>query len=160
MFDKRTAAALLAAAKISYESMSKARVVARGEAEKRSKEAWSTKKRAREAIEHVAGIEEKVRMEGSLVFEGGLGRIVGNVGERNVFGMDRVDNSSAVLASLNAVELNEKEKVVGGGMGANGENGGGFGRQMGPVVDEKPVAILGPYVQNNHLRDGNGGSIQ
>ncbi|KAL8116948.1 uncharacterized protein LOC141668591 [Apium graveolens] len=163
VFDKRSAAALLAAAKISHESMSKANMVAKVEAEKKAKEAWSTKKRAREAIEHVASVEERVRVEGNVGFDGGLGRIVGNVGERNVFGVDRVDNSSAVLASLNAVELNEKEKVGGGGLGANGENGvgsGGCGWQVVQVVDEKPIAILGPYVQNNHLRDGNGGSFQ
>lgn len=163
VFDEKSAAALLAAAKISYESMSKAKALARIEAEKRSKEAWSTKKRAREAIENVSSIEERVKVEGV----GFSGRIVGNVGERNVFGIDRVDNSSAVLASLNAVELNEKEKVVVGGKGSGmlgvGENGGGsggFGRQMVTVVDEKPIVVLGPYVQNNRLRDGNGGSFQ
>lgn len=162
VFDKRSAAALLAAAKISYESMSKAKSVARGEMEKRSKEAWSTKKRAREAIEHVGSVEERVRVEGrGGIKVGFLGRIVGNIGERNLFGVDRVDNSSAVLASLNAVELNDKGNVVlGGGLGENGGGSGSFGRQMVPVVDEKPIAILGPYVQNNHPRDGNGGSFQ
>ncbi|KAK1386327.1 hypothetical protein POM88_024062 [Heracleum sosnowskyi] len=153
VFDKRSAAALLAAAKISYECMMKAKSVARGEMEKRSKEAWATKKRAREAMENVVGVEEKVGSEG-------FGRVLGNVGERNVFGVDRVDNSSAVLASLNAVELNDKGNVVGGGgLGANVENGGGFGRQIVPVVDEKPIASLGPYVQSSNPRDGNCGSF-
>lgn len=173
---------MLAAAKISYDSMSKAANAAKAEAEKKSKEAWSTKKRAREAMEHVEFVEETLKKESRGVVDGlgsgsNLNRIVGNVGERNLFGdgirMDRVDNSSAVLASLNAVELNEKEQggkgnvLLGVGLVPIGENGGlngsgsdGFGRQLVSVVDEKPIAVLGPYVQNNHPREGNGGSFK
>ncbi|KAL1831888.1 hypothetical protein ACET3Z_001539 [Daucus carota] len=168
VIDKKSAAALLAAARISYDSMCKAKAVARAEVDKRGKEAWSTKKRARDAIEHVASIQERLKVESRGVgFGGNLSRIVGNVGERNLFGdgvrVDRVDSSSAVLASLNAVKLNDKEQeqksskgnvLMGGGLMPAGENGGVSG------IDEKPSAVLGPYVQNNHPRDGNGGSYQ
>lgn len=150
VIDKKSAAALLAAARISYDSMSKAALVARTEAEKRSKEAWSSKKRAREAIQHVAVVEEENLNKGCK-------GVVGTDFDR--IRMDRVENSSAVLASLNAVELNDKEvKDVGGILLLGGSDG--FGRQLVPVVDEKPVFVSGPFVQNNHPRDGNGGSYQ
>lgn len=165
--DKKSAAALLAAAKISYDSMSKAASFAKLEADKKVKEATFTRKRAKEALDHVANVSEKFGIEGNGVM--GFG---GNVGERNLF--DRVDNSSAVLAAFNAVELREKGKqdgVVNGngmlgvgmvslGVGAN-VNGlsNGNGREMVPVVDARPITVVNPFAQNGHPREGNGGAF-
>ncbi|KAF3454739.1 hypothetical protein FNV43_RR05187 [Rhamnella rubrinervis] len=52
--DKRLAVVLLCAAKIASASMAKAVIVARAEAERRVKEAAVTRKRAREALDHLA----------------------------------------------------------------------------------------------------------
>ncbi|MGV7468018.1 hypothetical protein PJI21_28975, partial [Mycobacterium kansasii] len=52
--DKKAATVLLAAAKIAADSMNKAAAGAKAEAEKRVKEAAITRKRAKEAMEHLA----------------------------------------------------------------------------------------------------------
>lgn len=184
--------------------MNKAAAGAKAEAEKRVKEAAITRKRAKEAVEHLASIETKEKLVkmgiGSAEFSGsgnhrsGIGnRIVTNVGERNLFGdrnrMDRVDSSSAVLAALNAVELREKEKLVvvesenvvsGGGSSdaalmevddnaqnngtGNEKKSGDLGLDLVPVLNVEPIAVLNveqqQYVQNDHAREGNGGSQQ
>lgn len=57
--DEHLAKQLMAAAQIALESMNKAVVVARVEAERRVKEAAVTRKRAREALERVAYLVSK-----------------------------------------------------------------------------------------------------
>lgn len=97
--DRDSARVLLAAARFSAFSMGKAAVSARNEAERRAKEAAYTRKRAREALEHVAylvGKEKAKRRDRPLVLE-----ISGN----------SVDGPSEVSARLNAVGLREKERV-------------------------------------------------
>lgn len=173
--DRKSAAALLAAAKISFDSMSKAASLAKLEAEKRVKEANFTRKRAKEALDHVAFMSEKSENEGNgmMGFGENGNMIVGNVGERNLF--DRVDNSSAVLAAFNAVELRENGKQDGGvngngmlgvgivpiGVGGN-VNGlsNGNGREIVSVVDARPIAVVDQFVQNGRPRKGNGRSFQ
>lgn len=98
--DGDSARVLLAAAKIAALSMGKAAVAARGEAERRVKEAAYTRKRAREALEHVAylvGKEKAKRRERPLMVVEASG--------------NTVDGPSEVSARLNAVGLREKERV-------------------------------------------------
>lgn len=95
-----SARVLLAAARIAASSMGKAAVVARAEAERRAKEAAFTRKRAREALEHVAylvGKDKSKSRERPLVVEAPPG--------------NAVDGPSEVSARLNAVGLREKERV-------------------------------------------------
>lgn len=63
VIDKKAAKVLLAAARIAAVSMSKAAVAARAEAERRAKEAAFTRKRAREALEHVAYLVAKEKLK-------------------------------------------------------------------------------------------------
>ncbi|KAL3515866.1 hypothetical protein ACH5RR_022768 [Cinchona calisaya] len=63
VIDKKAAKILLAAARIAAVSMSKAAVAARAEAERRAKEAAFTRKRAREALEHVAYLVAKEKLK-------------------------------------------------------------------------------------------------
>ncbi|KAL3538344.1 hypothetical protein ACH5RR_001710 [Cinchona calisaya] len=111
--------------------MSKAAVAARVEAERRAKEAAFTRKRAREALEHVVYLVAKEKLkkkEGSTGIVPGVlrpvgggkgGVVVANVSRNNGDGngngngnVERVDGSSDVLAALNAVELRERRKMV------------------------------------------------
>lgn len=166
--DRKSAAALLAAAKISYDSMTKAACVAKLEADKKVKEANFTRKKAKEALDHVANVSEKLENVGN-----GMMGFGGNVGERSLF--DRVDNSSAVLAAFNAVELREKGRQDGGvngngmlgvgmvSMGVGGNVNGlsnGNGRDVVPILDARPITVVNPFVQNGHPREGNGGAFQ
>lgn len=69
MMDRHAARMLLAAAKIASASMNKAAVAAKAEAERRVKEAAFTRKRAKEALEHVAHLvikEKAMRKETAL----------------------------------------------------------------------------------------------
>lgn len=59
IIDKKAAKILLAAAKIASISMNKAAIAAREEAVRRAKEAAIARKRAKEALEHVAYLEAK-----------------------------------------------------------------------------------------------------
>ncbi|CAA3015594.1 uncharacterized protein LOC111384862 [Olea europaea subsp. europaea] len=175
VIDRTSAKILLAAAKIAAASMFKAAVAARAEAERKAKEAAFTRKRAKEALDHVAYlvVREKVRKKeaGILISPevpgpsggenvahlgggGGGDKSGGNVGHlggggvrvsrenytnaKNTIGarsenvnggvppvvvmeektnltgnVNRVDNSSQVLAALNAVELRENEQMGG-----------------------------------------------
>ncbi|KAI3448432.1 hypothetical protein Pfo_005097 [Paulownia fortunei] len=87
VMDRDAAKKLLAAAKIASASMNKAAVAAKAEAERRAKEAAFTRKRAKEALEHVAHlvIKEKSRkketgLAGSGDLTGpGLGGVGSNV---------------------------------------------------------------------------------
>ncbi|WCJ26846.1 hypothetical protein M5689_008634 [Euphorbia peplus] len=71
VIDKEMAGVLLCAAKIAACSMAKAEVVARGDAEKRVKEAAVCRKRAREALEHVALVARRMEGEGGEVSRSG-----------------------------------------------------------------------------------------
>lgn len=156
VIDKKNAKILLAAAKISAVSMSKAAVAARAEAERRAKDAAFTRKRAIAALEHVAYLvaREKLKKKERLgpvdgVSGGGSGIMVRNSGNRNnstvgnvnpasmrlgvvredggVGNAARGDGSSDVLAALNAVELREGEKM--------GEQSNvGLGQRLNDVV--------------------------
>lgn len=172
VMDRDAAKMLLAAAKVASTSMNKAAVAAKAEAERRVKEAAFTRKRAKEALEHVAHlvIKEKARRKEAALggpaadaAGRGLGGIASNGGgyaappharigaemnanvgvsnrnggmasvsrpflavEENVVSnagnVDR-DNSNQVLAALNAVELRENEKILGGeGLGVTQAN--------------------------------------
>ncbi|KAK6143823.1 hypothetical protein DH2020_024171 [Rehmannia glutinosa] len=139
VLDRESAKKLLAAAKIASASMNKAAVAAKAEAERRAKEAAFTRKRAKEALEHVAHLvmKEKLRKKeaglagsggGVVINAGGVrmergnnvnvstsyrnGSAVSVLGRSTV--VDRVDNSNQILAALNAVELKENEKTRGG----------------------------------------------
>lgn len=130
--DKNSARILLAAARIAAVSMGKAAVAARAEAERRAKEASFTRKRAREALEHVACLVNREKLENlkkkdnlsggvsgsgklGLQDSGGAAVSAVNAEQNNPVGnrsvVERVDGSSEVLAALNAVELKEKERL-------------------------------------------------
>nr|GMD48400.1 uncharacterized protein LOC109181789 [Ipomoea batatas] len=136
VIDKAAARVLLAAARIAATSMSKAAMAARTEAERRAKEAAFTRKRAREALEHVTHLaaKEKVRRKEVLLVSshvrpsggGNVGSVVVNKGDigRNATplpvvvknqreNLERVDTSSEVLAALNAVDLTGNERFQG-----------------------------------------------
>lgn len=112
--DKNAARLLLAAGKIASMSMNKAEVAAAMEAERRSKEAAYTKKRAREALDHVVklmGIEKRNVIESSKkafnvnnsVVVMPMVMVDANTVNKN----NKLDASNEVLEALNAVELKE-----------------------------------------------------
>ncbi|CAK9185984.1 unnamed protein product [Ilex paraguariensis] len=130
VIDKLGAKVLLAASKIAAGSMSKAAVTARAEAERRAKEAAFTRKRAGEALKHVAFLVSKEKLKRKeLLAAAEVSGSGGNVGmlekkyskvEDNVNSVmvglaenNRIGNQNNVLAALNAVELREKETVEG-----------------------------------------------
>lgn len=78
MIDRDAAKKLLAAAKIASTSMNKAVVAAKLEAERRAKEAAFARKRAKEALEHVAYLVMKERLSNKEVALPGSG--AGGVG--------------------------------------------------------------------------------
>ncbi|PIN14839.1 hypothetical protein CDL12_12525 [Handroanthus impetiginosus] len=80
VMDRDAAKKLLAAATIASTSMNKAAVVAKLEAEKRAKEAACTRKRAREALEHVAYLVMKEKLRKKEAAGSGLTGVGGNVG--------------------------------------------------------------------------------
>ncbi|KAL3538348.1 hypothetical protein ACH5RR_001714 [Cinchona calisaya] len=130
VIDKKAAKILLVAAKIAAFSMSAAAaaVAATVEEERRAKEAAFTRKRAREALEHVAYLvakeKSKKKDDSTAIVTGVLrpsggdksGVVVANVSRNNGKGnvgignVERVDGSNDVLAALNAVELREQRK--------------------------------------------------
>ncbi|KAI7731203.1 hypothetical protein M8C21_011634 [Ambrosia artemisiifolia] len=103
---------LLAAGKIAAMSMGKAEVAAGMEAERRAKEAAYTKKRAREALDHVVRLMGREKRNVSVNVNvngngnGNVNNVVGNV----VVSKD--DDSNEVLKALNAVELKDNGGVV------------------------------------------------
>ncbi|KAJ8529665.1 hypothetical protein K7X08_036500 [Anisodus acutangulus] len=126
--DRNASKVLLTAAKIAAGTVNKAALAARVEAERRAKEAAFTRKRAREALEHVAYLTAKDKMKkkdvlplphsngpalvggGNVINRGGdrcLSMVVAAVPleEQNVVNADRLDGSSDVLEALNAVDL-------------------------------------------------------
>ncbi|CAH9085904.1 unnamed protein product [Cuscuta europaea] len=106
VIDKSAARVLLAAARIAATLMSGAAASLRMEAEKKAKEAAFSRKRAREALEHVsylAAKEKLMRNEVLLAKRGGIGGIASNsvmVNNHREY-MDRADTSIDVLAALN-----------------------------------------------------------
>lgn len=141
--DRDAAKKLFAAAKIASVSMNKAAVAAKAEAERRAKEAAYARKRAKEALEHVAHLvmKEKLRKREVVLARpnGGYSAPAGKIDRQNsinassssnnhrngsaalfnvmekpkVAGNVDRDNSSKVLAALNAVELRENVKLGG-----------------------------------------------
>ncbi|KAK4424487.1 hypothetical protein Salat_1642100 [Sesamum alatum] len=115
VMDKDAAKKLLAAAKIASASMNKAAVAAKAEAERRAKEAAFTRKRAKEALEHVAYLvmKDKLRkkeaaLAGSgevvgLGVVGGGGSIVGYTGGGGIGGvkMERENNVNVSISISN-----------------------------------------------------------
>ncbi|CAH9050574.1 unnamed protein product [Cuscuta epithymum] len=106
VIDKSAARVLLAAARIAATLMSSAAASLRMEAEKKAKEAAFSRKRAREALEHVSYLVAKEKMRRNEVLLANR-RGIGGIASNNVMvnhhreNMDRVDTSSDVLAALN-----------------------------------------------------------
>lgn len=138
VIDKKAARVLLCAARIAAVSMSKAVLVARAEAERRVREAALSRKRAREALEHVVAVATKekakrneVSAEGSVSRSGSVhvgvkeetckgngGVVAGAVEQNRIENQGRVDgavmdSSCELSANLNNVGLSEKERVQG-----------------------------------------------
>nr|XP_043628981.1 uncharacterized protein LOC122600338 [Erigeron canadensis] len=110
--DGNAARLLLAAGKIAAMSMSKAEVAAAMEAERRAKEAAFTKKRAREALDHVVKMMVKEKSSGNVAKKK-VGVVV----------KEKVDGSNEVVEALNAVELKESGRAAGvGGINNNNNN--------------------------------------
>lgn len=118
--DSNAARLLYAAGKIASMSMNKAEIAASTEAEKRSKEAAYTKKRAREALDHVVYLmvkEKRIAIENKKVVNSAVATqaavpaaVVVDGGAVN----NKVDASNEVLEALNAVEIKEKGRQLQG----------------------------------------------
>lgn len=160
---------LLAAAKIAAASMSKAAAGARAEAERRAKEAAFTRKRAREALEHVAFLVAKERMRRRDVLQAefsGSGNAVAQernhrgltataVVEQNRIGirrgLDGVDGPSEVSARLNAVGLRERQGFE-SHITVSGPQGNGVAMALednGRPRTNSTVGVGGRSIQNN-----------
>ncbi|XP_075501927.1 uncharacterized protein LOC142539993 [Primulina tabacum] len=106
VIDRDAARKLLAAAKIASTSMNKAVVAAKSEAERRTKEAAFARKRAKEALEHVAYLVVKEKLskkEAALSVSGGLsGSVARGVGVSSL-GIDgakvKSENNKNVILS-------------------------------------------------------------
>lgn len=133
--DKEAARLLLCAGKIAANSMSKAELAAGMEADKRAKEAAFTKKRAREALDHVVklmAIEKKKNTKKLIVASSGFNKIVDYNSSVVVVKDKKVDESGVVLDAMSAVELKENGSGV---MDLDGVNGKESGLGSGTVVD-------------------------
>ncbi|KAI3445480.1 hypothetical protein Pfo_002145 [Paulownia fortunei] len=127
VMDRDSAKKLLAAAKIASASMNKAAVAAKAEAERRAKEAAFTRKRAKEALEHVAYLvmkDKSRKKEAALAASGevagsGLGRVGGNVGFNGVKvksenNINVCSNRNGIVASsVGPVIVEEKINMIG-----------------------------------------------
>ncbi|KAL8222899.1 hypothetical protein R6Q57_020298 [Mikania cordata] len=112
VIDSDAARLLLAAGKIASMSMNKAEVAAAMEAERRSKEAAYTKKRAREALDHVVklmGNEKRVAVESDrkVCHVNNSNRVVAMTPAVDADVAVKMDGSNEVLKALNAVELED-----------------------------------------------------
>lgn len=161
--DVGAARLLLAAAKIAAMSMNKAEVAASMEAERRSKEAAYTKKRAREALDHVVKLMVKEKRNVGIVESNSSYKKVCNVnnsgvviGNGNVGSVanvvnDKTDASSEVVEALNAVELKENgvavESVVNEGQG-----NGVVGMEVDVAVNGKDVGVNSSIVENGCVK--------
>ncbi|GFY94333.1 hypothetical protein Acr_09g0007790 [Actinidia rufa] len=156
--DKKAGKVLLAAAKIAAASMSKAAVAARAEAEKRAKDAANTRKRAREALEHVAFLvaKEKLKRKDLVSVEVSRNQKAGNGGGSSVRGVAKSAlvvaemsqiGPNEVSARLNAVGLREKEGL----QGFEGQHNGA----VKGVEDNERLRLSsgsnvgGPLIRNN-----------
>ncbi|CAL5380274.1 unnamed protein product [Camellia sinensis] len=125
--DKKSAKVLLAAARIAANSMGKAALAAKVEAEKRAKEASFARKKAREALEHVAFLvaKEKLKRKDLLSAEvSGSGNVVTQ--ERNQKTGTSVNSvgigNAVVVAEQNRIG-NQRARVGAGGVdGVDGPN--------------------------------------
>ncbi|MFS7967475.1 putative transcription factor C2H2 family [Helianthus anomalus] len=105
--DLNAARLLLAAGKIAAMSMNKAEVAAANEAERRAKEAAYTRKRAREALDHVVRLMVKEKSDQKVNnVSAGVSPVVGVVDVSNV------DVSGEVVEAMNAVELEDGKEGV------------------------------------------------
>lgn len=129
VIDKKAAKILLAAARIAAVSMSKAAVAARAEAERRAKEAAFTRKRAREALEHVAYLVAKEKLKkkeaaaavmASNEVLGVASRGSGAVVVPNVSGNN--GNSNVGSANIGVVGVGREERRVGNVERVDGSN--------------------------------------
>lgn len=164
MMDRHAARMLLAAAKIASASMNKAAVAAKAEAERRVKEAAFTRKRAKEALEHVAHLvikEKAMRKEAGLggPADAGVGRGFGGIAS-NGYSAPRV-KMGAGISNRNGGFVGGEESVsnagrgdrdrsnqvltaalnaveLGGGMAAQGE---GVGRGDPMDIDEGGMRV-------------------
>jgi hypothetical protein len=153
--------------------MSKAAAGARAEAEKRAKEAAFARKRAREALEHVAFLvaREKVKRKESAA---AVSAEVSVAKERNHKAapiteltrisnqrvVDGVDGPNEVSARLNAVGLREKDRLLGfGGQSAvsgTQNNGAGMVVENNERARVSPASTVGgPYIQNSENERSN-----
>ncbi|KAL0454576.1 UNVERIFIED_CONTAM: hypothetical protein Slati_0796800 [Sesamum latifolium] len=122
VMDRDAAKKLLAAAKIASASMNKAAVAAKAEAERRAKEAAFTRKRAKEALEHVAYLvmKDKLRKkEAALAGSGevaglGVGGGGGNVGYTGGGGIGGVKMERENNVNVNSSISNRNGSVASG----------------------------------------------
>ncbi|KAL4564556.1 hypothetical protein LXL04_028620 [Taraxacum kok-saghyz] len=116
--DNNAARLLFAAGKIASMSMNKAEVAASTEAERRSKEAAYTKKRAREALDHVVYLmvkEKRIAVESNKKVVNTNNTVVAATPPAVVDPSavnNKVDDSNEVLEALNAVEIKEKGRQL------------------------------------------------
>lgn len=138
--DKDAARLLLCAGKIAANSMSKAEVAAGMEADRRAKESAFTKKRAREALDHVVklmAIDKKKNNKKLIVASSGFSTKVNYSNSVAVVKDKKVDESNVVLDALNTVELKENGSGNGSVDGVNGKDSGlGSGTVVDAVVGE------------------------
>ncbi|KAF3654684.1 hypothetical protein P3S67_019130 [Capsicum chacoense] len=182
--DMKAAKVLLTAAKIAAASLNRAALAARVEAERRAKEAAFTRKRAREAIEHVAYLTAREKLQKKdvvpLLHSNGPGFVGGNVinrggnqcqsmvlaalpAEEEIVGnADRLDGSSEVLVALNAVDLKGKSPIT--GLPA-GKSGSAMAAEMNGVAMETPSSATRGELVRNHsgatrVEDGKPGEVE
>ncbi|KAG9144854.1 hypothetical protein Leryth_018992 [Lithospermum erythrorhizon] len=113
VIDEKAARVLLAAATISSNSMCKAALAAKSEAERRAREAVNTRKRAKYALEHMAVVVAKEKLKMMKTREGtGMEGNAGGVMERmDSYSRDGVGNrGGGVLGGARSLE---KDSVVG-----------------------------------------------
>ncbi|KAF5789722.1 hypothetical protein HanRHA438_Chr09g0386641 [Helianthus annuus] len=129
--DLNAARLLLAAGKIAAMSMNKAEVAAANEAERRAKEAAYTRKRAREALDHVVRlmVKEKSDQKVNNVIAG----VSPGVG---VVDVSNVDVSGEVVEAMNAVELEDGKEGVNVGIVVSEAQGSAVVMEV-DVVDGK-----------------------
>lgn len=132
VIDKKAAKILLAAARIAAVSMSKAAVAARVEAERRAKEAAITRKRAREALEHVSYLvaNEKLKKKEAVptvTVANEVSRVAGRGGGGVIVANASGNNSKSSVGSANIRVGMVMERINGSNVGnmerINGSNG-------------------------------------
>ncbi|OAY43912.1 uncharacterized protein LOC110620255 [Manihot esculenta] len=149
--DKKMATVLLCAAKIAASSMAKAVIVARTEAERRVKEAAVCRKKAREALEHVALVAKRKEVESVEVSgSGNLGKRERGSVDVTVIGspknVERIASAGIAKSNGNA-NKNSSQLEKGLDNGSNAEKKQSLTNNPGNVnVKEEAVKSL---VHNN-----------